>query len=112
MFEAPYTRLAEVYDAIVVDDCYSAWADYLDQLWGTEGVPVSRVLDLCCGTGLLAEQLMARGHHVTGADASADMLDQARKRLGTHAPLYRSVLTDLPDAINGEPFDAVVATFY
>jgi ubiquinone/menaquinone biosynthesis C-methylase UbiE len=35
-------------------------------------------LDVCTGTGVLAEALLARGYRVTGADLSAQMLAQRR----------------------------------
>src|SRR6185437_5910452 len=38
----------------------------------------ARVLDLGCGGGLLANDLAARGHAVTGVDASLENLDVAR----------------------------------
>jgi SAM-dependent methyltransferase len=49
------------------------------------------VLDLCCGTGVAAAALLARGFRVTGVDASAGMLVHARRR----APGARFVAADL-----------------
>ena len=66
------------------------------------------VLDLCCGTGLLAGELIARGYHVVGVDASEAMLARARKRLGPEVVLSRMTLPDL--AVDGG-FDAAVCTF-
>jgi SAM-dependent methyltransferase len=40
------------------------------------------VLDAGCGTGWYAEQLLARGAHITGIDESKRMLSYARRRLG------------------------------
>ncbi len=37
-----------------------------------------RILDLCCGTGQLAQDLTARGYTVTGVDGSAEILKYAR----------------------------------
>lgn len=39
-----------------------------------------RVLDLGCGTGLFAVELVRRGHQVTGCDPARAMLDVARRR--------------------------------
>ena len=33
-----------------------------------------RILDLCCGTGQMAQTLTALGYRVTGIDGSAEML--------------------------------------
>ena len=53
-----YSRLAGVYDEIVVDPCFSSWATFLDGLWRGDAEGVERILDVCCGTGLLAEELI------------------------------------------------------
>ena len=103
-----YSRLAGVYDEIVVDPCHGTWASFLDELWSTDGDGVQAVLDLCCGTGLLAAELIARGYRVVGVDASAAMLARARERLGPEVLLSRTTLPDL--AVDGG-FDAAVCTF-
>jgi SAM-dependent methyltransferase len=103
-----YSRLAGVYDEIVIDPCHDRWASYLHELWSTDPEGVRSVLDLCCGTGLLAGELIARGYRVAGVDAADAMLAQARERLGREVPLSRMTLPDL--AIEGV-FDAAVCTF-
>jgi SAM-dependent methyltransferase len=40
--------------------------------------PRARILDLCCGTGQLAQALMQRGYLVTGIDSSEEMIRFAR----------------------------------
>jgi SAM-dependent methyltransferase len=103
-----YSRLAGVYDEIVVDPCHGQWASFLDELWSGDPEGVGSVLDLCCGTGILAGELIARGYRVVGVDASAAMLAIARERLGPDVPLSRLTLPDL--AVEGV-FDAAVCTF-
>jgi SAM-dependent methyltransferase len=103
-----YSRLAGVYDEIVVDPCHGRWASFLDEIWGGDADGVRSVLDLCCGTGLLAAELIRLGYRVTGVDASAAMLRLARERLGGEAILEQAVL---PDLAAGGPFDAVTCTF-
>ena len=103
-----YSRLAGVYDQIVVDPCHGRWAAFLDELWQADEQGVLAVLDLCCGTGLLAAELAARGYRVVGVDASGAMLELARERLGAEADLRQAWLPALPV---GERFDAVVSTF-
>lgn len=41
----------------------------------------SRILDVCCGTGLVARHLVDRGFRVTGVDASFQMLEFARREV-------------------------------
>lgn len=102
-----YTRLAGVYDEVVVDPCHSAWAGFLDELFEADEEGVTDVLDVCCGTGLLAAELAARGYRVTGVDASEAMLARARRLLGPHATLIHAKLPDLPLETT---FDAATCT--
>lgn len=104
----PYARLAGVYDELVVDPCYSDWADFLDGLWGDDPEVVSSVLDVCCGTGLLTAELAERGYAPVGVDASPEMLARARALLGPDVLLVEATLPDLP--VEGI-FDAAVSTF-
>ena len=103
-----YSRLAGVYDEIVVDPCHGRWAAFLHDLWDDDPEGVGCVLDLCCGTGLLAGELIARGYQVVGVDASAAMLALARGRLGPEVVLSRMTL---PDLAVDDSFDAAVCTF-
>jgi SAM-dependent methyltransferase len=102
-----YTRLAGVYDEVVVDPCHGALAGFLDELFGADEEAVAGVLDVCCGTGLLAAELAARGYRVTGVDASEAMLARARRLLGPHATLIQARLPDLPLEMT---FDAATCT--
>ncbi len=104
-----YSRLAGVYDEIVVDPCYDRWASFLDLLFQGDGAgEVTAVLDVCCGTGLMAQQLLARGYRVVGVDGSAMMLTRARRLLGPDAVLLQQTLPDLE--VEGT-FDAAISTF-
>ena len=78
MPSANYTeaRLAALYDALNPPGAHTGF--YL----GLPGPPPRRILDVGCGTGLLACELAARGHEVTGADPAAAMLAVARRRPG------------------------------
>jgi predicted TPR repeat methyltransferase len=103
-----YSRLAGIYDEIVVDPCYDRWARYLHELWQSDEDGVNAVLDVCCGTGLMAQQLVARGYRVVGVDGSAMMLSRARRLLGPTAVLTQQTL---PDLTVGGVFDAAISTF-
>jgi len=102
-----YTQLAGVYDEVVVDPCHGALAGFLHELFAADEEVVAGVLDVCCGTGLLAVELAARGYRVTGVDASEAMLARARHLLGPHAALIRATLPDLPLEMT---FDAATCT--
>jgi len=104
----PYSRLAGVYDEIVVDPCYPLWAEFLLDLWDDDPQGVRTVLDVCCGTGLLTAELVKAGLDLVGVDASAEMLERARALLGPTVPLSQQVLPGLD--VEGT-FDAAISTF-
>jgi SAM-dependent methyltransferase len=54
------------------------------------------VLDVGCGTGRLAAELTERGAKVWGIDASGEMLEQARRRLGRSVGLKQAPAECLP----------------
>lgn len=102
-----YGPLADVYDDLVVDPIHGSWARFLDGLWEVDADGVRNVLDVCCGTGLMAAEVGKLGYRVTGVDGSADMLARARVRLGPAARLHRAWL---PDLATEATFDAAIAT--
>ena len=67
-----YSRLAGVYDEIVIDPCHDQWASFLHELWSGDPEGVCSVLDLCCGTGLLAGALGPEDAEEVGDDLPAN----------------------------------------
>jgi SAM-dependent methyltransferase len=71
----------------------------------------SRVLDVGCGPGLVAEAFLRAGHRVHGVDLSGEMLRRAEARcapFARRASFQQGSVFDLPP---GEPFDAAVSRF-
>ncbi len=70
-----------------------------------------RVLDVGCGTGQHVHALRERGFDAHGADASEDMLVQARELCGGDATFERWLLGEPPPATlaDSAPFDAIVS---
>lgn len=68
-----------------------------------------RILDAGCGSGPILADLRAGGADITGIDASAGMLEQARLRLGTEPDL---LVADLADRLpfDDDTFDDIVAS--
>ncbi|NJM67002.1 MAG: class I SAM-dependent methyltransferase [Acaryochloris sp. RU_4_1] len=66
----------------------------------------SHILDLCCGTGQLVQELILNGFEVTGIDASEGMLNYARQ----NAPSGQFILSDARSFDMPACFDAVVST--
>ena len=63
------------------------------------GESPGKVVELCCGEGLLAEAILERylNCRVKGYDGSSEMLRKARKRLERFGGRFQGVLFDLAD---------------
>lgn len=70
--------------------------------------PGLRVLDLCCGTGLVAAAAAAQGASVTGIDISESMIEEARrKEIAAAFEVGDAEALSFPDA----SFDRVICNF-
>ncbi len=80
----------------------------LDRLLLNHLPMASHILDLCCGTGHLARELVRRKFLVTGIDNSAGMLEMARMNVpeGATFLLQNASNFQLP-----QPVDAALCTF-
>src|SRR5919198_2867263 len=58
--------------------------------------PAGHVLDVATGTGLVAAELIRRGHRVTAVDQSREMLAVARERLDGRVELVEASAESLP----------------
>ena len=95
-------RLAGVYD--VLNPLAADTEFYL----GLAGEGPLKVLDMGCGTGILAAELAARGHHATGADPAEAMLQIARRR--PHGDRVTWIHSDAADLNLDTCFDLIVMT--
>ncbi|MEY9850870.1 SAM-dependent methyltransferase [Leifsonia sp. EB41] len=106
---APYDAIADGYAELnatsLLNEYYNRPA--LVELAGD--VAGRRILDVGCGSGPVLADLRERGAIVTGVDASAGMLEQARARLGTEADLRVADLSE-PLPFDDGTFDDVVAS--
>jgi demethylmenaquinone methyltransferase/2-methoxy-6-polyprenyl-1,4-benzoquinol methylase len=67
------------------------------------------VLDVATGTGLVAAELLRRGHAVTGVDQSTEMLERARQRFGGRVELLEASAESLP--FDDARFDHLTFTY-
>jgi SAM-dependent methyltransferase len=67
----------------------------------------ARILDLCCGSGQIANGLTERGYRVTGVDGSEAMLEFAR----ANAPGAEFIRADARDFRLPDKFHAVISAF-
>ena len=80
-----YDAFAYAYDRALGEKFYGGAAKVLDHYVAPE--KGSRHLDLACGTGLALEHFQKKGFRCAGVDASAPMLELARRRVGPDARL-------------------------
>lgn len=91
------------------------WADWylpaampaLEHLFFSRVPAECNVLDLCCGSGHVTKELVARGYGVTGLDVSANLIAHARQDL----PDARFVVQDARELSFEGEFDAILSTF-
>jgi len=77
-----YEDFALVYDEMMNDLDYPAWAAYVVSQAQRCGIDApGPLLDLACGTGVFLELMAGRGWKVTGVDLSPSMLAVAEERL-------------------------------
>lgn len=75
-----YGSLAGYYDKLTGDVPYSKFIEFYEAEFARDGGEFRLLLDLCCGTGTLTCELARRGYEMIAADASVDMLMQAREK--------------------------------
>ena len=75
-----YGPLAGFYDRLTSDVDYGRFADRYEAAFREDGGEFRLLLDLCCGTGSMSLELSRRGYEIIAADASEDMLMQAREK--------------------------------
>lgn len=93
---APYQSLAPFYDGLMAHVDYPLWADLARSLWDLHAPgPLRSVHDAACGTGRFLEAIHESGLRLGGCDASAEMLEVARRRLGNRARLRHTDLRQL-----------------
>jgi len=104
-----YTAFATVYDRLMADVDYPAWAAFYRELLSQRGVKGGAVCECACGTGGLTLPL-SRIYEMTGVDASADMLAVAAgkaRRAGAAIPF---VQMDMRSFTLHRPQDAILCT--
>ncbi|MEQ1935561.1 MAG: methyltransferase domain-containing protein [Fimbriimonadaceae bacterium] len=72
--------VAAHYDRLMNVVPYRMWASYLLLLFSKQGVRPKKILDVCCGTGIMCELLTDEGFELTGFDLSPEMIAQAREK--------------------------------
>lgn len=100
-------EIAEKYDAVRFSSTAGKVFNRLEKntvCAAFAGIPVgTKILDVPCGTGRLAEALLEAGYKVQGADISAAMLDVASKKLARFGDKFQTTVSDVRDLAKIEP---------
>lgn len=106
-----YTDFAAVYDRLMQDVDYDAWARYYASLMQKNGVPKGgAVCECACGTGSLTIRLQAAGYRMTGIDLSREMLSVAQQKARENGQLIPFVMQDMTGLRLHKRQDAVLCT--
>ncbi len=104
-----YERLSQVFDL-----GWGTWTEqcskYIEQLLIEFNKPHAKVLDIACGTGILAINLARKGYFVHGIDISPEMVAKARSK-SAGIPNVSFVVDDMTGFRAQESFDLVTCTF-
>lgn len=76
-----YDEIAGIYHALWADWYFPAAKPALEKLFFSQVPTGASILDVCCGSGHVTKELVKRGYKVTGIDASAALIAQARRDL-------------------------------
>ena len=108
---AQFGPIAPFYDQLMHSVPYDMWLEYYLLLLETRDQRPERILDVCCGTGLLCEMMAKRGYDISGIDISAPMIDEA-KRKATELDLQIAYLAQSAQDFRFEqPFESAYSFF-
>ncbi len=102
-----YDEIAGMYHALWADWYLPAALPALEKLFFSRVAPGRRVLDVCCGSGHVTQELVRRGYCVTGFDSSAELIAIARAEL----PGVDLQVQDARTLQIERRFDAAISTF-
>ncbi len=79
-FVDPYSKLAYIYDDVMVHVDYKHWSRYIQEIVKRWKPHAKKILDISCGTGNLLLKLDSKKYQLFGFDFSYDMLKIAIKK--------------------------------
>lgn len=105
-----YTAFAQVYDRLMNEVDYEAWAEGYERLLSEQGVKQgARVTECACGTGSLTGYL-AKSYRMTGVDISEDMLSIAADKLRRKGGFIPLIAQDMRGLSLHQKQDAILCT--
>lgn len=106
-----YTAFSRVYDKLMAQVDYEAWAQhYLRLMREMDVPPQGKCVECACGTGNLTLPLQKSGLKMTGVDLSGEMLADAMKKAGKEGLFIPFVRQDMTKLSVPRKVDCVLAT--
>lgn len=102
-----YDEIAGLYNACWAGVYLPAALPALERLFFSQLPPHAKVLDLCCGSGHITEELVRQGFQVTGVDKSAKLIELAKQRL----PQVEFEVQDARNLALKRTFHGVLSTY-
>ncbi|MBR6221668.1 MAG: class I SAM-dependent methyltransferase [Clostridia bacterium] len=104
-----YEEFAAVYDALMDDFDYPAWANYYLRLLNEAGCRPRAAFECGCGTGSMSIPFARAGLRLTASDLSEDMLRVAQQKARKNGVSIPFVRMDMRALELPRPVDAILA---
>ena len=105
-----YDGFAGIYDLLMDDYDYPAWAKYYMLLLNADKQPITSLCDCACGTGSMTLQFASEIAKVIGVDISREMLEPAMKKARQMGVRAQFVCQDMAHLQLARPVDALTCT--
>ena len=105
-----YTAFATVYDRLMADVNYPAWAAFYQTLLTLYGLRTGKLCECACGTGSFTIPLCGMGYQMTGVDLSEEMLFEASQKARKAGAMIPFVKQDMRGLRLHRQMDAVLCT--
>ena len=106
---AMYARFAALYDQLMDDVDYPAWAGYYLRLLARKRPLPKTLADAACGTGRMAIQFARKGIRVTASDLSEEMVAVAAENARKNGVIMACVRQDMRNLTLPRPVEAITA---
>lgn len=103
-----YEQFAALYDRLMDDFDYPAWADYYLTLLARHGVKPKLICECGCGTGSMSVEFAKRRMKLIASDLSDDMLRTAQEKARRAGVMIPFVQQDMRELSIHKPAEAIL----